>query len=261
MTKCSGRWTGTAVRWPRITCGRGVRGVWSGLACLAVVVTGPVRAADPPAAAFAAREVAPGWTLAQIGHGEQRRFTSPLQAAFEGGAFTLQADSGALFFKRSDDPDGIGFVHQSLEGDGSITAKVTRFENFHHWGGAGVMVREDGTPLGRYMCAMLETAHAKEPQADGGHGMAASIRMRREVGPEGFRVQMPDQVKAPVWLKVERHGQQVSGFYSPDGKEWKLLKEADIPMEAKVQVGLTAWSRYGIKGTATFEDVQVRSGR
>ena len=257
MTKRASRWPMTVGRSPRPAGGVGRRG-WCGLAVLAAVLGGQVRAADP-AAAFTAREVAPGWTLAQIGHGEQRRFTSPLEAAFEGGAFTLQADSGALFFKRSDDPDGIGFVHQSLEGDGSISAKVTRFENFHHWGGAGVMVREDGTPLGRYMCAMLETAHAKE--GDGGHGMAASIRMRRQVGPEGFRVQMPDHVKPPVWLKVERHGQQVSGFYSPDGKEWKLLKEAEIPMDAKVQVGLTAWSRYGIKGTAAFEDVQVRSGR
>jgi len=261
MTKCSGRWAGTAVRRPRSARGTGGRSVWRGLACLAVVMTGQVRAGDPPAAAFAALEVTPGWALVQIGHGEQKRFTSPLQAAFEGGAFTLQAASGALFFKRSDEPDGFGFVNQPLEGDGSITAKVTRFESFHHWGGAGVMMREENTPLGRYMCAMLETSHSKEPQADAGHTMAASIRMRREVGPEGFRVQRPDTVTLPVWLKVERHGQQVSGLYSPDGKEWKLLKEAAIPMGAKVHVGLTAWSRYNIKGMATFEDVQVRSGR
>jgi hypothetical protein len=257
-----GPWSVTAGRLRPIA--RGVVGssVWCGLALLlAATIGGQVRAADPPAAAFAAREVTPGWTLVQIGNGEQRRFTSPLQATFEGGDFTLQADSGALFFKRSDDPDGIGLVHSPLEGDGSIVAKVTRFENFHHWGGAGVMVREENTPLGRYMCAMLEPIHAKGQQADGEHAMAASIRMRRQVGPEGFRVQMPDRVTLPVWLKVERHGQQVSGFYSPDGKEWKLLKEAEIPMGAKVQVGLTAWSRYGIKGTATFEDVEVRSGR
>lgn len=260
MTR-SGRWSVITVRSPRLARGVCGRIVFCGLAVLAAAVTDHVRAAGPPDDAFAAREVTPGWTLVSIGHGEQRSFGSPLQATFEGDVFALQAASGSLFFKRSDEADGVGFVNQPLEGDGSITAKVTRFDSFHPFGGAGVMMREENAALGRYMCAMLETKESKGKDGVVDRVARASIRMRREVGPEGFRVQQPDTVTLPVWLKVERRGQQVSGFYSPDGKEWKLLKEAAIPMGAKVHVGLTAWNRYNIKGMATFEDVQVRSGR
>ena len=172
------------------------------------------------------------------------------------------ADSGMLFFKRSDEADGVGFVHQPLEGDGSITARVTHFDGFHPWGGAGVMLRDENKPLGLYMCAMLETTHSKDlPENE--HSIAASIRMRRQVSNEGFRVVRPDQVLLPVWLKIERQGQKFSSFYSPDGREWKLLKEMEIPMGAKISAGLTAWNRYGKTkfGTVVFEDVQVNRVR
>ena len=228
------------------------------LTIAALIMTSQAWSAEPPADPFASRSVVPGWTLSHFGKGEQRRFETPLQATFADGKFTLQADSGMLFFKRSDEADGVGFVHQSLEGDGSITAKVTRFDGFHHWGGAGVMLRDENKPLGLYMCAMLETAHVKD-QPDQ-HPIAASIRMRRQVSNEGFRVQRPDQVKLPIWLKVERQGQKFSSFCSPDGQEWKLLKEMEIPMGPKIFAGLTAWNRYGKTkfGTVVFDHVQVR---
>ncbi|MBM3829890.1 MAG: DUF1349 domain-containing protein [Verrucomicrobia bacterium] len=214
--------------------------------------------ADPGTDPFAPREVGPGWTLTHFGKGEQSRFQSPLEVAVVDGKFKLNADSGMLFFKRSDEADGVGFVHQTLEGDGSITAKITKFDAFHYWGGAGLMLRDENKPLGKYLCAMLETIHSKDPAATE-HHMAASIRMRRQVGPEGFRVQRPDEVKLPVWLKVERQGKKFSSFYSQDGKSWKLLKEAEIEMGPKISAGMTAWNRYGKGkfGTAVFENVQV----
>lgn len=235
--------------------------VWCGLSVVSAVVAGQAWAADPPTDPFASRDVAPGWSLVHIGKGEQRRLERPLQAEFAGGVFTLRTDSGSLFFKRSDEADGFGFVHQPLDGDGSITAKVTRFDDFHEWGGAGVMVRDEIKPLGLYMCAMLETVKTKEPPPDGKYPIAASIRMRRQISKEGIRVVRPDHVKLPVWLKVERQAQKVSAFYSADGKDWKLLKEAEFAPTQKVHAGLTAWSRFGKAGTVTFEDVQVRGTR
>lgn len=214
----------------------------------------PVVAADP----FEAKPIAPPWTLIHFGQGEQRRFSEPLVVEHDAGKITLKADSGMLFFKRSDEADGVGFVHQTLEGDGSITAKITKFDAFHVWGGAGIMLRDVNKPLGNYLCAMLETVHSKDPAATE-HPMAASIRMRRQVSPEGFRVLRPDEVKLPVWLKVERQGKKFSSFYSQDGKSWKLLKEAEIEMGPKISAGMTAWNRSGKGkfGTVVFEDIQV----
>lgn len=228
------------------------------LTIAALVLTSPAWSADPPANPFVSRAVGPGWTLSHLGNGEQRRFETPLQATFTDGKFTLKADSGMLFFKRSDEADGVGFVLQPLVGDGSITAKLTCFDGFHQWGGAGVMLRDENKPLGLYMCAMLETVHSKDV-SENDHPIAASIRMRRQICNEGFRVVRPDQVKLPVWLKVERQGKKCSSLYSPDGQSWKLLKEMEIPMGAKISAGLTAWNRYGKTkfGTVVFEDIQV----
>ena len=181
-----------------------------GLTLVALAACASSWSAEPPADPFASRSVAPGWTLSHLGKGEQRRFESPLLATFTDGKFTLQADSGMLFFKRSDEADGVGFVHQPLAGDGSITAKLTRFDDFHVWGGAGVMLRDENKPLSLYMCAMLETVHSKE-QPEGEPSIAASIRMRRQVSNEGFRVVRPDQVKLPVWLKIERRRSVLGG--------------------------------------------------
>ncbi|MEY4181034.1 MAG: hypothetical protein RLY70_4609 [Planctomycetota bacterium] len=143
--------------------------------------------------------------------------------------------------------------------DGSITAKGTKFDDLHVWGGAGVTLRDENKPLGLYMCAMLETVHSKE-QPEGEHSIAASIRMRRQVSNEGFRVVRPDQVKLPVWLKIERQGRKFSSFYSPDGQEWTLLKEMEIPMGPKIAAGLTAWNRHSKTkfGTVVLDNVQVR---
>lgn len=228
------------------------------LTIAALVLTSPAWSADPPANPFVSRAVGPGWTLSHLGNGEQRRLETPLQATFTDGKLTLKADSGMLFFKRSDEADGVGFVHQPLVGDGSITAKLTRFDGFHQWGGAGVMLRDENKPLALYMCSMLETVHSKElPENE--HPIAASIRMRRQISNEGFRVVRPDQVKLPVWLKIKRQGKKCSSLYSPDGQSWKLLKEAEIEMGQKVSVGMTAWNRYGKTkfGTVVFEDIQV----
>jgi hypothetical protein len=110
----------------------------------ALIITGQAWSAELPADPFVTRSVVPGWTLSHFGLGEQRRFERPLVAAFADGNFTLQADSGMLFFKR------------------------------------------------------------------------------------------PDVVKLPVWLKIERQGQTFRSSHSPDGQEWKLLKEMEIPMGSKI---------------------------
>lgn len=224
----------------------------------ALIMTSQAWSAEPAANPFVSREVTPGWTLTHFGQGEQRRLERPLKVTVADRKFTLIADSGMLFFKRSDEADGVGFFHQPLIGNGSIIAKLTRFDGFHQWGGAGVMLRDENKPLGLYLCAMLETVHSKDiPENE--HAIAASIRMRRQVSNEGFRVVRPDQVKLPVWLKVARQGNKFSSLYSLDGKSWKLLKEAEIEMGQKVSVGLTAWNRYGKGkfGVVVFEDVQV----
>lgn len=228
------------------------------LTIAALIMTSQAWSAEPAANTFVSREVTPGWTLTHFGQGEQRRLEWPLEVTVADRKFTLIADSGMLFFKRSDEVDGVGFVHQLLVWNGSIIAKLTHFDGFHQWGGAGVMLRDENKPLGLYMCAMLETVNSKDlPENE--HAIAASIRMRRQVSNEGFRVVRPNQVKLPVWLKVERQSNKFSSLYSLDGKSWKLLKEADIEMGQKISVGLTAWNRYGKGkfGLVVFEDVQV----
>lgn len=238
-------------------------------ACIgAALIVAALAPAAPPAADPAPVDVTAGWKLTQIGLVEQkRRFTDPLEASFADGRFTLKATAGMLFFKRSDDPDGIGFVYQTLEGDGTVSAKVTKFDKFHHWGGAGVMLRDGTKPLDRYLCAMLESKPPpKTADADAPHTQVASTRFRREVEPAGLGLLKTDEVKLPVWLRVERKGKSFTTAYSTDGTKWKDIKTVEFDTGPTLLAGITAWNRLGktVIGTAEFEDVTVtpaKSGR
>jgi hypothetical protein len=43
-----------------------------------------------------------------------------------------------------------------------------------------------------------------------------------------------------TWLKLERRGGKVSASYSHDGKEWTEVKQIDVDLPRKVQVGVAA---------------------
>ncbi|WP_353951526.1 hypothetical protein V6K52_18135 [Knoellia sp. S7-12] len=166
-------------------------------------------------------------------------------------------------------PDGIAvkdafhFDHTTLEGDGSITARVASFsgvKEFPAWAKAGVMVKESTEPGSRYAAVMTTAEHGVRLQWN-------YVGDRAGAGPTG-----PDG-RTP-WLRITRDGARVSAHQSTDGTAWKEVGSVAVGFTASsVELGLFVASpmylttERGIAGssagasstqsTASFTDVSV----
>jgi ABC-2 family transporter protein len=108
--------------------------------------------------------------------------------------------------------DQFQFVHRTLVGDGSISARVVSQQDTGPWAKAGVMLKS-GTTSGSPDVALMVT-----PQ----HG----VRLLAGASPEltGSRP------TGPVWLRLTRTAGQVTGYESDDGVSWRVV--GTVPMDA-----------------------------
>ncbi|MGH9163155.1 MAG: PQQ-dependent sugar dehydrogenase [Vicinamibacteraceae bacterium] len=137
-------------------------------------------------------------------------------------------------------------VYQTLEGDGEIIARLTSLTQTHEWAKAGVMVRatlSDDSSHGM----MAVTAD---------HGVAAYYRMNE--GDFGLLARPGPELPLPVWLRLVRSGDTLTGYYSSDGTNWTLGESGTISLPDSVLIGLALTSRDdGALATATFDNVSV----
>lgn len=135
--------------------------------------------------------------------------------------------------------DRFAFVHQTLDGDGSITVRVESLSGLissmrageeptpatEPWAKAGLIIKDGTTPGSSYAAIMITGAHGVRMQYDYTHDQAGSDRT---VSPS-----------APRWLRLVRSGVAVTGYESADGVEWREVATvhlADLP--STVEVGL-----------------------
>lgn len=148
--------------------------------------------------------------------------------------------------------DAFRFAAQSTAGDSSVMARVGVVENVDPLvpvaasAAAGVMIRES---LGRDSrhAAVLVTA-----------GQGVSFRWRDSKGATGGEVNIPG-VTPPVWVRLDRSGDDFTAQYSADGFNWSPIGTSRrITMPAGAHAGLAVNS-----GSATqlargrFESVEV----
>jgi hypothetical protein len=137
--------------------------------------------------------------------------------------------------------DGFRFVYRTLSGDGTLTTRVTSLERTHDWAKAGLMIRASTAADAPHAFMFVSgargiafqrraTAGAVTTHSDGGTGTA------------------------PVWLRIERTGDTISGFRSGDGVSWTIVGTEVIPMGADALLGFAVTShRDGTLATAVFE--------
>ncbi|WP_433247139.1 ABC transporter permease subunit [Streptosporangium sp. CA-135522] len=138
--------------------------------------------------------------------------------------------------------DKFYFVHRSLTGDGSITARVNSMtgrirkpdvtpgvrdvvNGVVPWAKAGVMVK-DGTRQGSAYSATMVT---------GGHGVRMQYNFTGDVAGRPGGVSK----ESPRWLRLTRSGEELTGYESADGTHWTrvgVARPAGLPVT--VQVGL-----------------------
>ncbi|NUT51120.1 MAG: ABC transporter permease subunit [Saccharothrix sp.] len=143
--------------------------------------------------------------------------------------------------------DRFSFVHRSLTGDGSITARVTSLTavsasegepptpDLQPWTKAGIILK-DGTAPGSPYAAMAMT---------GGHG----VRLQHN-----YTGDTAGTLSAtPTWLRLTRSGDTITGHESADGVTWRLVGTVSLPgLPSTVQAGLFATSPHHEVVTESF---------
>jgi hypothetical protein len=144
--------------------------------------------------------------------------------------------------------DALHFSYQSLSGDGRIVARVTSVQNTNAWVKAGVMIRETLDP-GSAQAFMLVS-----------YSKGLAFQRRRTAA--GASVSTTGAAAAaPYWVMLDRIGNTVNAYQSPDGLLWTLVDSDTIVMGTTVSVGLGVSSHTTTAtATATFDNVSIVAG-
>lgn len=174
------------------------------------------------------------------------------------------------------------FVHQTLAGDGSLTARVASLSGAHAsfspgsgnlfsqssqgglhsqlqpglapWAKAGILLEPDTSQGTAYAAVMVTGSHGVQLQYDYTHD---SPGLAGAVGPS-----------SPRWLRLTRAGDVITGYESTDGAHWTEIGTARLTgLPRMVQIGLFVTSpAYFAAGaevgtpsvaTATFDQVSA----
>ncbi len=134
--------------------------------------------------------------------------------------------------------DGFHYVCKRLWKDSSIIAKVESITRTDPWAKAGVMIRESFDSGSRF-AAVYATPE---------RGVSFQFRVDTNDAARSIPVMTPAQagLKAPVWIKLERKGNQFSAYYASEKKDPIWMPMADelqvIVMAPTVCVGLAVTS-------------------
>jgi ABC-type transport system involved in multi-copper enzyme maturation permease subunit len=140
------------------------------------------------------------------------------------------------------------FAHQPLDGDGSITVRVTSLTGLityppDHpndivpgvmpWAKAGVIIKENTKQGSAYAAVMVTGSHGVRMQYNYIHDTAGS--------PGGV------SAASPRWLRLTRSSDSFTGYESADGTHWTRIGTAYLAgLPATVQAGLFVTSPFYI---------------
>jgi ABC-type transport system involved in multi-copper enzyme maturation permease subunit len=182
-------------------------------------------------------------------------------------------------------PGGVGvtdsfyFVHQALDGNGSITARVTSLADgelagqgpgtsthiAQPWAKAGIIIKASTTAGSAYAAVMVTP----------GHG----VRMQWNFTNDLAGLPGTPSAASPRWLRLTRSGDTVTGYDSTDGTHWTEIGTATLTgLPSTAQAGLFAASPPYVSGAqgfannngpggidthiaATFDHVSLQGGR
>ena len=148
--------------------------------------------------------------------------------------------------------DSFYFVHESIQGNGSITAQVTSLTGqvsaggpgagakagLAPWAKAGIIVKQSGAQGSAYAAMMVTAAHGVRMQYDYTHdtpGLAGTV-----------------SAGAPRWLRLTRSGDTITGYDSVNGTTWAEVGSARlINLPATVEVGMFTTTPEAAVATST----------
>ncbi len=152
--------------------------------------------------------------------------------------------------------DEFTYAYKTLEGDGTMTARVVSIgPGSNTWAKGGVMIR-DSLNGGSTHAMMVLTANS-----DGAAGNGAAFQYRGTTDGTSTSVDSTAVIAPPYWVRIERMGDTLTGYLSPDGNSWNTLGTTTIAMEAPMQIGLCVTSHAaGEQRTYEFDSISTSGG-
>ncbi|MEI6493929.1 MAG: hypothetical protein WCO94_15375, partial [Verrucomicrobiota bacterium] len=144
--------------------------------------------------------------------------------------------------------DQFHFAYLPVEGDTSITARLSKFEGVKSGGKAALMFRSSLDPASAYVLLFANS--------DG--GISWEYRWGQAAGAGNHGNMKAD---LPIWLRITRSGNTFTAYTSTDGRQWSQM-DTPLGIEAKplAYVGLAVCSNQPDRAaTATFDQVTVCS--
>jgi regulation of enolase protein 1 (concanavalin A-like superfamily) len=160
-------------------------------------------------------------------------------------------------FMHGEDSYGTVYLKQPVKGNFVATVKLVRFgDKTNPWFRAGLYVRNDmeksfdtgAASLGSVLW-WVTTGRVGMNWDRYGNGAMHWATSENHAKLEPY----------PMWLKLVRHGNSLSGFLSYDGKNWTVSRHtAEVPgIASAVHLGLAAGSCDQISYTVEFSDFKV----
>lgn len=156
------------------------------------------------------------------------------------GALVVEASGSDIWGTR----DGFRFVYQPVEGDFTATIRLHSAPDSNAWSKSGLMVRAAETPEAAY--AGIFGTHTN-----------GIVMQRRFVN--GASSEQPGKASwtngTPIYFRLIRRGNQVTGQTSPDGNSWTTLSTLEVNLPNRVFVGPASTSHAAnTLGSAVFTD-------
>jgi len=157
--------------------------------------------------------------------------------------------------------DEFDYVYVQRTGDFDMATRIESLEASNLYTKAGIMAREDLTPDCRHIYFQVFSDNNPRNNNNGGYefqyrqlkaGEMKAIYPASSKGTPEFPVAYPD-----TWLRLQRTGNNFTGYYSTDGKTWKEYTTYSLELPAKVYLGLAVTSHNIFHAsTAKFRNIE-----
>jgi regulation of enolase protein 1 (concanavalin A-like superfamily) len=194
-----------------------------------------------------AADLPEGWTAMDIGNTDPAGSTE-VDAS---GVWTLMGSGSDI----EGSADHFHFAFRRVKGDATITARfLSMVRGDYPWTKMGPMIRAS------------EAEDAQNVLMKMTSGVGVRIQGRDDPYPNthsNFLPALPLSQPQPVWLRLQRVGKEVSGYYSLDGTTWHwgggTLTLSDLEEEALFGLAVTSHQN-GTLATGKFDTVSLQPG-
>jgi hypothetical protein len=159
--------------------------------------------------------------------------------------------------------DEFHFSYLEKKGDFDLVTRIESITAPHMYTKAGLMAREELSDNSCHIFFQVFPNNKPRNKNNGGYefqyraakaGEMKAIYPASATGTPEFPANYPN-----TWIRLKRAGNVFTGFYSPDGKTWKVYTTFTLELSKKIYLGFAVTS-HNTKETATavFRDISLK---